>query len=116
LSDEINLDLFHPFERLIRIDILGHSVEVPEKNPILRCFQYISLNTISFGDFCWNGDCANCQIWYRGPGDDASKERPALSCRTTVIEGMSIVRLADYLKLEGITSPRENKTTEEQPT
>jgi len=55
-------DLLDPYERLVRVEILGKPVEVPEKNRLLRCFQYLSLNTISYGDFCWNGDCTNCQF------------------------------------------------------
>jgi hypothetical protein len=102
LDEKINLDLFAPFDRLVSIEVLGKQVEVPENNPVLRCFQYLSMKTISYGDFCWNGDCTNCQIWYREPGDDTSRERTALSCRMNVIEGMVITRIADYLKIEGI--------------
>src|ERR1700687_5383218 len=33
--------IFRPYERLVQIKVLGKTFEVPEKNTILRCFQYI---------------------------------------------------------------------------
>lgn len=92
----IDNDLFEPFEKLIEIEILGDKREVPENNPLLRCFQYLSMETISYGDFCWNGDCANCQVWIKGE----SKDKPVLSCRTSVREGMKIIKIADEIIIE----------------
>lgn len=88
-------DIFEPFERLIEIKILGETVEVPENNSLLRCFQYLSIENISYGDFCWNGDCLNCQVWIKN-GD---KEKGIISCRTKVFEGMEIVRMSEEIKL-----------------
>ena len=88
-------DIFEPFERLIEIEILGERREVPENNSLLRCFQYLSMDTISYGDFCWNGDCANCRIWL----EDTAQEKPILSCRTKVQEEMKIVRLSQGIEL-----------------
>jgi hypothetical protein len=88
-------DIFEPFEKLIEIEILGEKREVPENNSLLRCFQFLSLETISYGDFCWNGDCLNCQVWIKN-GD---KEKGVLACRTKVEVGMKIVRLHDEIKL-----------------
>jgi predicted molibdopterin-dependent oxidoreductase YjgC len=88
-------DIFEPFERLIEIEILGERRAVPENNTLLRCFQYLSMNTISFGDFCWNGDCANCQIWL----EEDAKEKIVLSCRTKVATGMRIVRMNGEIKI-----------------
>lgn len=90
-------ELFEPYERLIEIYIQGETMEVPENNVILRCFQYINLEGISYGDFCWNGDCTNCQIWYQRPNED--KERSCLSCRMKVQEGMKIIRLSKHINL-----------------
>lgn len=95
-------DLLDPYEKLIEIDILGRRVEVPENNRLLRCFQYLSLNTISYGDFCWNGECTNCQIWYHVEGQCEADDRPALSCRTQAHEGMVITRMSQHVELEGI--------------
>jgi hypothetical protein len=98
-----NSDLLDPYERLVSIEILDKRVEVPEKNRLLRCFQFLSLNTISYGDFCWNGDCTNCQIWYHLEGQARESDKPALSCRIDVIEGMVITSISPFIKLDGIT-------------
>jgi hypothetical protein len=98
-----NSDLLDPYERLVSIEILDKRVEVPEKNRLLRCFQFLSLNTISYGDFCWNGDCTNCQIWYHLEGQARESDKPALSCRIDVIEGMVITSMSPFIKLDGIT-------------
>lgn len=90
----IDSDIFEPFERLIEIEICGMTCEVPENNTLLRCFQYLSMETVSLGDFCWNGDCANCRVWIAGGG----REKAVLSCRTKVAEGMKIVRVSEEIK------------------
>jgi len=94
-------DLLDPYERLIEIDVLGNRVSVPENNRLLRCFQYLSLKTISYGDFCWNGECSNCQVWYHTQGEPA--DRTALACRLEVTEGMTVTSLSPFVKIEGIT-------------
>ncbi|MCS7079515.1 MAG: hypothetical protein NZ585_05630 [Chloracidobacterium sp.] len=90
-------ELFEPYERLIPIEVLGRVVHVPENNVVLRGFQFLDLESISYGDFCWNGDCTNCQIRYYRPGED--RERPALSCRIQAREGMRIVGLSKHIRL-----------------
>lgn len=92
----IDYEMFEPFERLIQIEITGITVKVPENNTLLRCFQYLSMGTVSYGDFCWNGDCANCQVWL----ENEIKDKPVLACRTKVREKMKIVRLTDEIKLD----------------
>lgn len=96
---EMGTDLLDPFEKLVRITILGHPVNVPEKNRLLRCFQYLSIDTISYGDFCWNGECTNCQVWYRMEGQNEESDRPALSCRLECQEGMEITKLSRFIDL-----------------
>ena len=88
-------DIFVPYERLIEIDILGTVHHVPENNSLLRCFQFLAMENISYGDFCWNGECLNCQVWLQN-GD---KEKAVMSCRTTVAKNMKIVRMADEIDL-----------------
>ena len=100
---EVSADLLDPYEQLVNIEILGKEVSVPEKNRLLRCFQYLSINTISYGDFCWNGDCTNCQIWYHMKGQNELNDRPALSCRLECEAGMVITRLSRFIELEGVT-------------
>ena len=89
-------DVLEPYEKLIEIDICGATRLVPENNTLLRCFQFLATENISYGDFCWNGECINCQVWLQN-GD---KEKAVMACRTTVAEGMKIVRLADGIDLE----------------
>jgi hypothetical protein len=101
--EQVNADLLDPYEKLVSIEVLGRAVSVPEKNRLLRCFQYLSLHTISYGDFCWNGECTNCQIWYHMEGQDEQFDKPALSCRLECTEGMVITRLSRFIDLEGIT-------------
>ncbi|HVF48051.1 MAG TPA: hypothetical protein VNA17_10830 [Pyrinomonadaceae bacterium] len=90
-------DIFQPYDRLIEIEISGTTYMVPENNSLLRCFQFLAMENISYGDFCWNGECINCQLWLQIGG----KEKPVIACRTTVAKNMKIVRLADGIDLEG---------------
>ena len=90
------IDVFQPFSRLIELDIVGEIREVPENNTLLRCFQYLAVESISYGDFCWNGECLNCQVWLQN-GD---KDKAVMSCRTEVSQGMKIVRLSEAIDLD----------------
>ncbi|MGH9803772.1 MAG: hypothetical protein ACRD4D_01270 [Candidatus Acidiferrales bacterium] len=87
---------FRPFERLVRIRVLGKSFDVPEKNMLLRCFQYISPETIPYGRFCWNQECQTCRVSYCVPGIQ-EEARPILSCKLIVHEGMEITELSTEL-------------------
>ena len=102
-DNDLPNDLLDPYEKLVRIEVLGNLVEVPEKNRLLRCFQFLSLNTISYGDFCWNGECTNCQVWYHTDGQSNDSDKPGLACRMEVIEGMTISSISQFIKLDGIT-------------
>ena len=88
-------DIFAPYEKLIDIEILGKRYGVPENNTLLRCFQFLSMESISYGEFCWNGECLNCQVWLQ----QGEKEKAVMACRTIVAEGMRIVRLAECIDL-----------------
>jgi hypothetical protein len=114
LESDLPSDLLDPYEKLVPIEILGKQVEVPEKNRLLRCFQFLSLKTISYGDFCWNGDCTNCQVWYHTDGQSQDNNKPGLACRMEVIEGMKITSMSPFIKLEGITGEQGNGITGEQ--
>jgi hypothetical protein len=87
---------FRPFERLVSIKIMGKPFEVPEKNMLLRCFQYLSPDTIPYGRFCWNQECQTCRVAYRLPGEQEDA-RTALTCKIIVREGMEIVELSPEL-------------------
>ena len=89
-------DFFQPYEKLVEIDIMGRKCSVPENNTLLRGFQFLSMESISYGDFCWNGDCLNCQVWVKN-GD---KEKAIIACRTNAAEGMEIIRMSEEIELE----------------
>ena len=88
-------DIFEPYEQLVKIKLLGVEREVPENNSILRGLQFLDMESISYGDFCWNGECLNCQAWIK-MGD---KEKAVIACRTNVQEGMEIVRISKEMEI-----------------
>lgn len=87
-------DIFEPFDRLVGVEICGERCEVPENNSLLRCFQFLSPDTVSYGDFCWNGDCLSCRVWVK----DGEREKSVLACRTKIEEEMEIVRLSEEIR------------------
>src|SRR3984885_14418160 len=88
-------EVFRPFERLVEISVLGRTFLVPEKNSVLRCFQFISPDTIPYGRFCWNQECQYCRVDCQLADD--TQARPILSCKFMVSEGMNISQLAPEL-------------------
>ena len=98
-------DMFEPYERLIEIEILGTKYRVPENNSILRCLQFLDMESISYGDFCWNGECFNCQVWLK----NGEKEKAVMACRTNVVEGMQIVKMSDQIVLSVLTLPADKE-------
>ena len=71
--------------------------EVPEKNTILRCFQYISPETIPYGRFCWNQDCQYCRVV--GKLSDEDEPHELLSCKFLVSAGMEITEISPELEI-----------------
>ncbi len=88
--------LFRPFSRLVKIEILGKDFQVPENNPLLRCFQYLAPEPISYGRFCWNEECQYCRVTY--DVGEGSPSREAISCKLMVQEGMRINEIATEIK------------------
>jgi hypothetical protein len=88
---------FRPYEQLVTIKVLGRSVQVPDRNSVLRCFQFLSPETIPYGRFCWNQDCQYCRIMVKLPDDDQAREM--LSCKFIVMPGMEITEISPELKL-----------------
>jgi hypothetical protein len=88
-------EVFRPYERLVEITILGKTFLVPERNSLLRAFQFISPETIPYGRFCWNQECQYCRVNCQLSDDDQA--RPILSCKFIVSEGMNISELAPEL-------------------
>jgi hypothetical protein len=88
-------EIFRPFEKLVEITILGKNFLVPEKNSLLRCFQFISPESIPYGRFCWNQECQYCRVTCQLPDDDAA--RSILSCKFIACAGMNISEMAPEL-------------------
>jgi hypothetical protein len=88
--------LLQPFSRLVKITILGREFEVPENNHLLRCFQYLAPEPVSYGRFCWNEDCQYCRVGFDlGAG---TPRRAALSCKLMAQEGLRIAELSTELR------------------
>lgn len=100
-------DFYEPYQRLIRIVVLGKVFEVPENNLLLRQMQFVSPD-IGYGRYCWNGECRNCEVVYRlGPD---GPDLPALACRVKGNEVMRVIRLAFEVKYnmsEALASARK---------
>lgn len=88
--------LFHPYEKLVRIRIADKEFEVPENNTLLRCFQFLAPETVSYGRFCWNEDCQYCRVNY--DTGEGTQERKALSCKLMVQDGMRITDMAGEIR------------------
>lgn len=89
-------EIFRPYEKLVEITILGKHFLVPERNSLLRCFQFISPETIPYGRFCWNQECQFCRVSCQLPDED--QPRPILSCKFMVSAGMQVTELSTELK------------------
>jgi hypothetical protein len=88
-------DFYEPWEKLIRLVILGKVFQVPEKNMLLRQLQYVS-EDVGMGRYCWNGECRYCEVHFERPGDPL--EYPALACRVRGFDGMRITKLAPEVR------------------
>ena len=88
--------LFHPFDRLVKIKVGDQEFEVPEGNMLLRGFQYLSPEDVSYGRFCWNEECQYCRVTFDlGPD---TQSRVALSCKLMVQEGMRVTDMAQEIR------------------
>jgi predicted molibdopterin-dependent oxidoreductase YjgC len=88
--------LLHPYEKLVKIEILNKQFMVPENNTLLRAFQFLAPESISYGRFCWNQDCQYCRITY--DTGEGTQVRKAISCKLMVEEGMRVLEMADDIK------------------
>lgn len=104
---------FRHYERLVEITVLGKKFKVPDRNTILRCFQFLSPETIPYGRFCWNQECQYCRVDCQMP--DESEPHPMLSCKFIVFPGMTISDMSPELKacLAGKLRSKENAKEEE---
>jgi len=88
-------EIFEPYERLVKVKLLGAEREIPENNSILRGLQFLDMDAISYGDFSRNGECINCQVWIK----NGEKEKAVIACRTNAEDGMEIVRISDGMEI-----------------
>jgi hypothetical protein len=109
-------DFYEPWDRLIRLVILGKVFQVPENNTLLRQLQYLS-EDVGMGRYCWNGECRYCEVHFERPGDPL--EYPALACRVRGFDGMRITKLAPEVRYNLsdalAAAPREDEEASEPP-
>jgi hypothetical protein len=88
-------DVYEPWQRLVRIVVLGKVLEVPEQNLLLRQLQYVS-EDVGMGRYCWNAECRYCEVSYQRPGDPT--EHAGLACRLRGFDGMRLTKLAPEVR------------------
>ncbi len=88
-------DIYEPWQRLVRIVVLGRVFQVPESNLLLRQLQYVS-EDVGTGRYCWNAECRDCEVHYQMPGETA--ERVGLACCLRGVDGMRLTRLAPEVR------------------
>jgi predicted molibdopterin-dependent oxidoreductase YjgC len=88
--------IFRPYDKLVKITLMGREVEVPENNTLLRCLQFLAPESVSYGRFCWNEDCQYCRVSYDlGEG---TPTRAALACKVLVEEGMRVKEVTTEIR------------------
>jgi len=88
--------LFRPFSRLVKITIMGREFEAPENNHLLRCFQYLAPEQVSYGRFCWNEDCQYCHIAF--DTGEGTQRRAALSCKLMAQDRLRVTELSTEIR------------------
>ena len=88
--------LYKPYEKLVKISIMGKEFEVPEGNIMLRAFQYLAPENVPYGRFCWNEECQYCRITY--DTGEGTKPHVALSCKLTVLDGMRVTEINQEIR------------------
>ena len=88
--------LFRPYERLVQITILGRHFDVPDNNTLLRCFQFLAPEPVSYGRFCWNEDCQYCRVTF-DLGEN-TPTRTALACKLLVQDGMRVTGVTSEIR------------------
>jgi len=88
--------MLRPYEKKVKITIVGKDFEVPDNNTLLRAFQSLAPEAVSYGRFCWNEDCQYCRVTY--DTGEGTPVRKALSCKLMVQDGMRITEMAGEIK------------------
>jgi hypothetical protein len=95
MEPELGSSVFRPYKKLVEITIRGKKFSVPENNILLRAFQFLSPENISYGRYCWNEECQYCRVSVRRSGGE--KLQQALSCKLMVEKGMDVHELSAEL-------------------
>ena len=95
-EERLPIPLFRPYQKLVEITILGRKFSVPENNLLLRCFQFLCPETISYGRYCWNEECQYCRVTVKRPG--TGKVQQVISCKLMVEEGLEVQELSAELR------------------
>jgi len=95
---EVDLDLFEPFDGLIQIEVLGHALEVPDNNCLLRSLQYVAGESIAYGRFCWNDECGNCEVTCVSA--DSGQPEVVRACQARVYPGMKVTAVSSEVQLD----------------
>jgi hypothetical protein len=90
--DRADAPLYRPYQKLVSIQVRGKRFEVPENQILLRAFQYLCPDTISYGRYCWNEECQYCRVSVVRP--DGEKMGQALSCKIMAQEGLQVTELS----------------------
>src|SRR5436305_14496782 len=84
--------LFRPYQRLVKINVTGKEVEIPENNMLLRGIQFLAPENVSHGRFCWNEECQYCRVTY--DAGEGTKQHGAISRKIMVNEGRRVTQVA----------------------
>ena len=90
-GDDVAPEILDPYSQLCEITLLGRKVKVPRGDLLLRCFQYIFGDRISYGRFCWNNECGNCEIRCRQSSE--SREQIVRACMFESQDGLCITHV-----------------------
>ena len=101
--------LFKPYEKLIKITILGKEFEVPEGNMLLRAMQYLAPEAVAYGRFCWNEECQYCRVSY--DTGEGTPTRTAISCKLMAQPGMRVTEAALEIRycLRDLNLPKKDQ-------
>ena len=80
--------LLNDYERLVTIEVNGAAVSLPEGNTLLRGFQHLAPEDISYGPFCWNQHCGSCVV--ECDMGEGTRSQGALACQLVVRDGMRV--------------------------
>ena len=71
---------------------------MPDNNCLLRSLQYVAGEAISYGRFCWNDECGNCEVTCVSP--ETGAEVVVRACQERVFPGMKVVAVSDDIQIE----------------